>query len=59
MDIYKSWKIFGIYFYVSSIRMKRRRSIDEKMSYQRKVLRKKNCSYTSARRAAASNVADI
>lgn len=41
MEIFKSFRLFGLYFYVSSIRMKRRRTIDEKMRSQRKVLQKK------------------
>lgn len=41
MDVFKSFRLFGLYFYVSSIRMKRRRTIDEKMRNQRKVLLKK------------------
>lgn len=41
MEVFKSFRIFGLYFYVSSIRMKRRRTIDEKMRNQRKVLLKK------------------
>lgn len=41
MEVFKSFRLFGLYFYVSSIRMKRRRTIDEKMRNQRKVLLKK------------------
>lgn len=41
MEIFKSFKLFGLYFYVSSIRMKRRRSIDEKLRNNHKALRKK------------------
>ena len=41
MEVFKSFRLFGLYFYVSSIRMKRRRTIDEKMRNQRKVLQKK------------------
>ena len=41
MEIFKSFRLFGLYFYVSSIRMKRRRSIDEKLRNQRQALRKK------------------
>lgn len=41
MEVYKSFRLFGLYFYVSSIRMKRRRRIDEKMRNHRKVLMKK------------------
>lgn len=41
LDVFKSFRLFGLYFYVSSIRMKRRRTIDEKMRNQRKVLLKK------------------
>lgn len=40
MEVFKSFKVFGLYFYVSSIRMKRRRSIDEKLRNRNKVLRK-------------------
>lgn len=41
MDVFKSFRLFGLYFYVSSIRMKRRRSIDEKMRHYHGVLKKK------------------
>ena len=41
MQVYKCFKLFGLYFYISSIRMKRRRPIDEKMRNQRKVLHKR------------------
>ena len=41
MEVFKSWRMFGLYFYVSSIRMKRRRTIDEKMRKQHKELKKK------------------
>lgn len=41
MEVYKSFRLFGLYFYVSSIRMKRRRTIDEKMRNHQKTLRKK------------------
>ena len=41
MEVFKSFRLFGLYFYVSSIRMKPRRSIDEKMRNQRRVLQKK------------------
>jgi 5-methylcytosine-specific restriction endonuclease McrA len=41
MEVFKSFRLFGLYFYVSSIRMKRRRTIDEKMRNQHKTLRKK------------------
>ena len=41
MEIFKSFRLFGLYFYVSSISMKRRRSIDEKLRNQRQALRKK------------------
>lgn len=40
MEIYKSSRLFGLYFYVSSVRMKRRRSKDEQMRNQRKVLQR-------------------
>ena len=41
MEIFKSFKLFGLHFYVSSIRMKRRRSIDEQMRNKRRLLKKK------------------
>ena len=41
MEIFKSWKLFGLYFYVSDRRMKRRRSIDEKLRNQHKTLKKR------------------
>ena len=41
MEVFKSFRLFGLYFYVSSIRMKRRRTIDEKMRNHQKTLRKK------------------
>ena len=41
MEVFKSFRLFGLYFYVSSIRMKRRRTIDEKMRNHHKELRKK------------------
>lgn len=41
MDVFKSFRLFGLYFYVSSIRMKRRRSADEKARNQRKTLQRK------------------
>jgi len=41
MEVFKSFRLFGLYFYVSSIRMKRRRTIDEKMRNKRKLLQKK------------------
>lgn len=41
MEVFKSFRLFGLYFYVSSIRMKRRRTIDEQMRNHRNVLRKK------------------
>lgn len=41
MEVYKSFRLFGLYFYVSSIRMKRRRTKDEKMRNHRKTLQKK------------------
>lgn len=41
MEVFKKFKLFGLYFYVSSVRMKRRRSKDEKMRNQRNVLQKK------------------
>lgn len=40
MEVFKQWKAFGLYFYVSSIRMKRRRSVDEKLRNKNKTLRK-------------------
>lgn len=40
MEVFKSFKVFGLYFYVSSTRMKRRRTIDEQLRWHRKVLRK-------------------
>lgn len=40
MEVFRQWKAFGLYFYVSSIRMKRRRKIDEKLRNNNKVLRK-------------------
>lgn len=47
MEVFKSFKVFGLYFYVvSSIRMKRRRSVDEKVRNRSKLLRKyKNVLY--------------
>lgn len=53
MDVFKSFRLFGLYLYVSSIRMKRRRTIDEKMRNQRKVLLKKKNFCTSNRTAVA------
>lgn len=41
MEVFKSFRLFGLYFYVSSVRMKRRRSVDERMRNQHKKLRKK------------------
>lgn len=41
MEVFKSFRLFGLYFYVSSIRMKRRRTIDEQMRNHRNVLQKK------------------
>lgn len=42
MEVFKSFRLFGLYFYVSSVRMKRRRTIDEKMRNKRnRLLRKK------------------
>lgn len=41
MEIYKSFRLFGLYFYVSSVRMKRRRSKDEQMRNRRKTLQRK------------------
>lgn len=41
MEVFKSFKLFGLYFYVSSIRMKRRRTIDEKLRNKRKLLKAK------------------
>lgn len=40
MEGFKKFKLFGLYFYVSSIRMRPRRNIDEKMRNQRKVLQR-------------------
>ncbi|MBQ7181077.1 MAG: HNH endonuclease [Bacteroidaceae bacterium] len=40
MEVFRQWKAFGLYFYVSSIRMKRRRSVDEKLRNKDKTLRK-------------------
>lgn len=45
MKVFKSFRLFGLYFYVSSIRIKLRRTIDEKMRNQRKVLLKKKLLY--------------
>jgi 5-methylcytosine-specific restriction endonuclease McrA len=39
MEGFKKFKLFGLYFYVSSIRMRPRRTIDEKMRNQRKILK--------------------
>lgn len=41
MEVFKSFRLFGLYFYVSSIRMKRRRTVDEQMRNRRNVLQKK------------------
>ena len=41
MEVYKHFRLFGLYFYVSSVRMKRRRSVDERMRNHRKALQKK------------------
>lgn len=41
MEIYKAFKVFGLYFYVSSIRMKKRRTADERMRNMHNILRKK------------------
>lgn len=41
MEVFKSFKIFGLYFYVSSIRMRRRRTIDEELRHKNRELRKK------------------
>lgn len=41
MEVFKKFKLFGLYFYVSSVRMKRRRSKDEQMRHHHKTLRKK------------------
>ena len=40
MEVFKQWKAFGLYFYVSSIRMKRCRSVDEKLRNKNKTLRR-------------------
>ena len=40
MEIFKQWTLFGVHIYVSSIRMKRRRSVDEKLRNKNKTLRK-------------------
>ena len=39
MEGFKKFKLFGLYFYVSSIRMRPRRNIDEKMRNHRKILK--------------------
>lgn len=41
MEVFKSFRLFGLYFYISNIRMKRRRTIDEQMRNRRNVLQKK------------------
>lgn len=41
MEVYKHFRLFGLYFYVSSVRMKRRRTTDEQMRNKHKALRKK------------------
>lgn len=41
MEVFKHWKLFGLYFYVSSVRMRRRRSVDEKVRNGRKELQRK------------------
>ncbi|QFQ11559.1 HNH endonuclease [Pseudoprevotella muciniphila] len=46
MEIFKSFKLFGLYFYISNVRMKRRRTIDEQMRNRRNaLLRKKRFLY--------------
>ena len=46
MEIFKHWTLFGVHIYVSSIRMKRRRSVDEKLRNKNKTLRRyKNILY--------------
>ena len=46
MEIFKSFKLFGLYFYISNVRMKRRRTIDEQLRNRRNaLLRKKRFLY--------------
>ncbi len=40
MEVYKRFRLFGLYFYVSSVRMKRRRRKDEQMRNRRKELQR-------------------
>lgn len=41
MEVFKSFKLFGLYFYISNIRMKRRRTVDEQRRNQRNALKKR------------------
>ena len=41
MEICKRFRLFGLYFYVSSIRMKKRRTADERMRNLHNLLRKR------------------
>ena len=41
MEVFKSFRLFGLWFYISSTRMKRRRTVDEKLRSQHSEMKRK------------------